>query len=412
VPGFVDAYIGPADLKAQVELESIRSPARLREDTAALLERVRSAEVDDPVRRRWLVAQLAAIDAQVRALAGDPLPYADHVAACFDHAMARRPDSVYTAAAERLDELVPGGGSVAARLAAWDTRFVIPPARLRAVIDRLVGLCRERAVALFGAPTGEGLGVSLVTDQPWSGYNWYDGGLRSRVDINTDLPVQVKRLVDTIAHETYPGHHLEHAWKEADLVGVRGRVEATVQTINTPECLISEGLAELGCRFASPPATEADLLLELFGLAELPVAADPAAARDAADRTVAMAGARATLGGIASDAALLRHAEGMAHGDVLAYLRDVGLMAADRAEKSLEFIEHPLWRTYVFVYSEGEALLERWLDVAPEVDRAARFGRLLHEQLTPSAVVEELATAGQDWPALPSTAAKPTSSSP
>ena len=83
----------------------------------------------------------------------------------------------------------------------------------------------------------------------------------------------------------------------------------------------------------------------------------------------------------------------MAHGDVLAYLRDVGLMAPDRAEKQLEFIEHPLWRTYVFVYSEGEALLRRWLDVVPEVDRAARFGRLLHEQLTPGAIVEELADA-------------------
>jgi hypothetical protein len=104
-----------------------------------------------------------------------------------------------------------------------------------------------------------------------------------------------------------------------------------------------------------------------------------------------MADARATLGGASADAALLRHADGMAHGDVLAYLRDVGLMAPDRAEKLLEFIEHPLWRTYVFVYSEGEALLERWLETVPEVDRAARFGRLLHEQLTPGAIVEELA---------------------
>jgi hypothetical protein len=398
VPGFVDAYFGPADLKAKVELESIRPVARLREDVAALRERAASAEVDDPVRRRWLGAQLAAIDAQLRLLAGDPLPYVDHVATCFDYRMARRPDTVYTAAAERLAELLPGKGPLADRLAAWDAGFVIPPARLGTVIDRLVALDRERAARLFGLPAGEGLRVGLVTGQPWSGYNWYDGGLQSRVDINTDLPVQVKRLVDTISHETYPGHHLEHAWKEADLIGARGRVEATVQTINTPECLISEGLAELGGRFASPRDSEADLLVELFGLADLPIAAGAAAARDAAERTVAMAGARATLGGASADAALLRHADGMDHGDVLAYLRDVGLLAPDRAEKLLEFIEHPLWRTYVFVYSEGEALLARWLDVAPEVDRAARFGRLLHEQLTPGAVVEELAKATSSNP--------------
>jgi len=71
---------------------------------------------------------------------------------------------------------------------------------------------------------------------------------------------------------------------------------------------------------------------------------------------------------------------------VLAYLSNVGRFAPAVAAKRLEFIEHPLWRTYVFVYAEGEALLSRWVDAAPEAQRVARFGRLLHEQLTPSTV--------------------------
>ncbi|HEX7471751.1 MAG TPA: hypothetical protein VF323_01615, partial [Candidatus Limnocylindrales bacterium] len=285
VPGFVDAYFGPADLKAKVELEQLRSVARLRDDALALHERAASDEVDDPARRRWLLAQLAAIEAQLRALAGDALPYADHVAACFDARMTRKPAEAYAAAAARLAELVPGDGPLPDRLTAWDARFVIPPSRLSLVIERLVAVARERASAPFGLPAGEGVRVGLVANQPWGGYNWYDGGLQSRVDINTDLPIQVKRLLDTLCHETYPGHHLEHAWKEADLVGARGRLEASVLTINTPECFISEGLAELGRRFASPPEMEADLLVELYGLAGLPIADDPPAARDAAERT-------------------------------------------------------------------------------------------------------------------------------
>jgi hypothetical protein len=52
----------------------------------------------------------------------------------------------------------------------------------------------------------------------------------------------------------------------------------------------------------------------------------------------------------------------------------------------MEFLEHPVWRTYVFVYAEGEALLERWLAAVPPDEQPARFGRLLHEQLTPRAV--------------------------
>jgi len=48
----------------------------------------------------------------------------------------------------------------------------------------------------------------------------------------------------------------------------------------------------------------------------------------------------------------------------------------------------------VFVYSEGEALLRQWLDAVPPADRPARFGRLLREQLTPGAIVDELAAPG------------------
>ena len=48
-----------------------------------------------------------------------------------------------------------------------------------------------------------------------------------------------------------------------------------VLRINTPECLLSEGLADLGRRFAVPPADEAALLVELFERAGLPVARRP-----------------------------------------------------------------------------------------------------------------------------------------
>ena len=95
-------------------------------------------------------------------------------------------------------------------------------------------------------------------------------------------------LARTIAHETYPGHHLEHAWKEADLVRAAGRLESSVLLINTPECLISEGLAELGYRFVVPPADESDLLVELYRVAGLAFADDAGAARDAAARTIAI----------------------------------------------------------------------------------------------------------------------------
>ena len=70
-PGLVDAYFGPADLKAAADMEALRSPARLAEDAAALLERL-PGEVEDPGRRAWFRAQIGALEAQARAAAGEP----------------------------------------------------------------------------------------------------------------------------------------------------------------------------------------------------------------------------------------------------------------------------------------------------------------------------------------------------
>ncbi len=385
IPGLVDGYFGPADLKAAVDMEQLRTPDRLRDDAAALRARL-PAEVAQPDRRDWLDVQLVALETQAAALAGDPLPYLEHVARCFAYRPPRYPDEVFDAAAADIETILPGEAPLADRLATWDAGFEVPVDRLRAVMEWLVARFRAAAAANFGLPDGEDLRISLVTNQPWSAYNWFDGGRRSRVDINTDLPVRVADLVTLAAHEAYPGHHLEHAWKEADLVDTRGRLEASILLINTPECLISEGLADLGRECASPREARADLLVELFERAGLPIAGDPAAARAAAETTVAIGTARASLAVSRGNAAILRHADGRSHDEVLAYLRDVGRYAPAAAAKRLEFIEHPLWRTYVFVYAEGEALLRRWVDAVPEPDRVARFGRLLHEQLTPAAV--------------------------
>jgi hypothetical protein len=388
-PGIVDGYFGPADLKAQVDTEQLRAPVALADDASALLGRL-PAEVDVPDRRDWLTHQLVALRTQAEVLAGASLPYLEHVIRLFAWTPVRREESLFERAAAELDDLLPGPGPIAQRLEAWDEQFVIPVDRLRHIADWLAETFRAGAEATFGTPRGEELHVRLVTNQPWSGYNWYDGGLRSRVDINTDLPVRAADLLHTVAHETYPGHHLEHAWKEASLVDAAGRLESSILLINTPECLISEGLADLGFAFAVPPAEEPSILAALYDHAALPIAADPAAARDAAERSAAMRGPRRRLAEARVNAALMRHADGASHEETLAYLERVGQLPRAVAEKRLEFIEHPLWRTYVFVYHEGEALLRGWLEAVPEPERAARFGRLLREQLSPVAVSAEL----------------------
>jgi hypothetical protein len=389
IAGLVDGYFGPADLKALVDMEQLRSPTRLAEDAATLRARL-PAEVEEPDRRRWLDVQLVALEAQAGALAGDGLPYLEHVTACFDHRPTRTPEAVFDAAAAELDALLPGEGPLAPRITAWDDRFTIPVERVRRVVDALLPGFRRRAEALFGLPDGEDLAVSLVRGQPWSGYNWYDGGRRSRVDLNTDLPIRAADLLSVLPHETYPGHHLEHAWHEAHLVDGLGRMEASVLCINTPECLLSEGLADLGRRFAVPADEEAAILAEVYRLVGFPDLGDAARVRATAERQVAISRALTAVRGVAGNAALMLHADGAPRAEVLAYLERRLLATPERAAKRLEFISHPLWRAYVFVYFEGERLLRRWLEMVPAAQQPARFRRLLVEQLTPSAILEEI----------------------
>src|SRR5262245_29034972 len=133
VPGLVDAYYGPAHLKAQVDIESLRSPGALADDADALRERLAN-EVPDPDRRAWLEAQLVALATQARELSGVSLPYEEHLERSFSWRPIRRDDAVFADAAAALDQLLPGPESLSDRLAAWDARFDVPPERLPDVI--------------------------------------------------------------------------------------------------------------------------------------------------------------------------------------------------------------------------------------------------------------------------------------
>lgn len=397
-PGTVDGYFGPADIKAQVDLEPLRAPARLAEDARRLREGLPGG-VAEPDRRHWLDLQVAALETLARVQAGEAVPYLEQVGSAFAWAPQARPPERFEVAARILEGLLPGSGPLTARLAAEDEAWTVPPERVRPVVDVLLARFRERARALFGLPEGEDLRVGFVRGQPWTGYNWYDGGYRSRVDLNLDLPLRLPGLVGVVAHEAYPGHHLEHALREQELVERLGRLEASVLLINTPECLVSEGLANVGRDVVVPPADLPDLLEELAGPAGLALAKDAAALREAAGRHVAAAAARAVLDEARVNAALMLHHEGRPRSEVLAFLVEVGRFRPDVAAKRLEFIEHPLWRTYVFVYPEGEALLRRWLEAVDPSARAARFGRLLREPLTPPTILAEL--EGRPSPAGP-----------
>ena len=377
VEGFVDAYIGDHELRKDVEAEPQPDPAALARRARELHAELASSDLPEH-RRTYLAAQLTGLEMSGRKLAGEPVGFVDEVEAYFQVRPSLGDPGRYAAAHAELDELIPGDGPLAGRYQAWRTAGELPPARLEEAVRAFSSDLRDRARAAYGLPEGETVEYLVVTDEPWSGFNYYLGGFRSRVAINADLPMPASGLPGLVAHESYPGHHTEHCRKERLLVEDGRHDEQTIFLVNTPECLMAEGLADLGVRVAvgdgwGPWAAEiyADLGIRFDG-----------------ERAEAVAKALAPLNAVRQDAALLLHDRGADADEVVSYLCRWSLSPEDKVRHQLSFLTSPLWRAYISTYVEGHALLSAWLDAGDEDER---FRRLLDEPLTPSRIAAELA---------------------
>jgi hypothetical protein len=378
--GFVDAYTGDPRVRGEVRDEPAPTPQQLRDQARALLRELDSAGLPDE-RTAYLRGQLTGLECTARKMSGEPVGFVDEVAAYFQVDVELGDPAVYAEAHAELEALLPGEGTLAERFAVHRRREECPPDRLEEAVLALSSALRDRVRLDYGLPEVETVAYEVVTDQPWSGFNYYEGAFRSRVAINADLPHRLGQLPHLVAHESYPGHHTEHCRKELGLVEKDGRVEHTVFLVNTPECLMAEGLADLGIEATvatgwGPWAAEilADLGLRFDG--------------ELAERVTAAA---APLNRVRQDAAILLHDRGADPDEVVAFLQRWSLVSTERARQQLRFLTHPLWRAYISTYVEGFDLLARWLADRPEEQPVAdRFLRLLDEPLTPAVVAAEL----------------------
>ncbi len=368
--GLVDAYYGPADLSSRVEAEPVRQLPALVDDARRLAADVDAGAGDlDPRRRTWLRAQITGLHTVGRKLAGEEISYADEVEACYGVRPRSVPEDDLAAAHRRLDEVLPGSGPLAERLIAWRESHAVPVEALDGAIHALADDFRERTDAMFGLPDGEHIDFVLETDKPWSGFNYYLGELRSRVAINVDLPVLSTSLGHLVAHEAYPGHHTEHTRKEVGLVRRRDQQEESIFLVGTPQCLLAEGLADLGLEVIVGPRPEPVLAAHLR----------PLGIRYDTEVVASVAAAAEALAAVRGNVALLINDQGADVDDAITYLERWALMPRNRAAKMIEFLTDPTWRAYISCYVEGLPLCRRFVAGDP-----SRFQRLLSEQLVPS----------------------------
>lgn len=366
VDGLVDSHFGEPAVNEQIESEPLREAAALADDAARLIADLDADGVEER-RGRWLRTQLVGLETVARKLAGEEIAYADEVERCYGVRPRHTPEAELEAAHRALDDALPGGGPLAERYQAWREDDPVPNERLQDVLESIVEDLRSRTADLLGLPTGESYRIELVDNEPWAAYNYYEGGLRSRIAVNTDVPMATNFVTELMSHELYPGHQTEHSWKELLLYRDSGYAETGILMIGTPESLIAEGIAGLGLEIL----IEDEDGFTAEHLERRGIAYDVDVARAVKD-------ARKPLQRVAGNVALMLYEGDASEEDALEYLRHWALMSDRRAKQSMKFVLDPIWRSYVTTYADGYELCRAWVDGDP-----ARFKRLLTEQLTP-----------------------------
>lgn len=366
--GFIDAYFGHPEWTKPFSTNLV--------DLGTELEELQNdvSTLSAPTRCDYLKVQIRAMQTMVKLKRGDALPFLEEVRGLFDIEPIRKAESDFEAAHKTLEALLPGSGILNERRQMAREKFKLDPNRLGNVIDVISLELRHRSKKLFNLPDLETCEYALVQNKPWGGYNWYLGSGRSRIDVNTDLPNFLTDLPDLVAHESYPGHHAEHVIKEQQLVLENNWLEFEIQLLDSPECVLAEGIATSALEVVMDNSELIQWVSE-----ELAAIANMNLSLEEVQKTHQIANAMASLTYVAGNAALMLFEDQVPEASILEYLQHFQLSTKDEAKKRFEFIKYA--RGYVYTYSTGYDLLKPLLAGS---DKVTWFQRLLLEPVTPS----------------------------
>jgi hypothetical protein len=359
-PAYVDMYYGPFEWLRTASEERTPIPV-IRERAVELLDLLHEPR-KDTARVRFLQEQVAALIQRADLLAGAHLSFDDESRGLFGITAPPFAESSMRMAVAELDRQLPGSGPVASRLEAYSRRMAVPDDRLKSAVETALAACRARTAAHLSLPEGERVEVAYVHDQPWSAYAKYEGGFRTRIDINVDLPRRPDQILDLMCHEGYPGHHTQYSLLEQRMVRARGWQEFQVLPLLSPASAWSEAAATAGVEVAFDAEDrrtfEREVLFPAAGVSASEV-----------DRMSAVRHLTAELAAAGTEAAR-RYLDGrMTRADAVLWLERNAAMP--RPQELLGFVDQ--FRSYVVGYTAGAASVRRDIDRAAEVEPAARW---------------------------------------
>jgi hypothetical protein len=249
-PSLIDAWLGPAASRPARR----RPVAEIRGDIESVREAAVGVGASNDVRGEYLRQQLDALLVAARRLSGESLPFVDEARASLGsdvsgliESLARDRATLMAStdpARSTLARVLPGRGSLHERHMTFRMRHALPASQVDAALRAALDVCRRRVRERLELPDTEAVHITPESSAVLEARALYEGRFRTRILVDTSRPIDVVHLVWLVAHETYPGHHVQHVLAERDLQLAKGWGERALQPSFGRHLLCSEGAAE------------------------------------------------------------------------------------------------------------------------------------------------------------------------
>jgi hypothetical protein len=354
---FVDAYYGPDSLKPTQKPEAVFPKDSLIKNIVKLktaLADLASKTENDTLKHRtgWMTSQLTAFERRVRIFSGESAPFDTESKELFDAVAPVYSERHFQSLIARLNNILPGKGSLPDRFQQMESRFLIPKTEIDTIFKTAIAEARKRTLQHYKLPAQENFQLEYVTDKPWSGYNWYKGNYKSLIQINVSQPIFIERAIDLACHEGYPGHHVYNALLEKNLFHDKGWIELSLYPLFSPQSLIAEGSANFGISLAFPGDEQKQFCKNVL----MPLAGLDTTGTDAYFEALEI---KSELNYARNEVArgLLSHK--MSEPEAIRWLTDYCLLTEKGATIYFNFIKK--YRSYVINYNYGQDLIKNYI---------------------------------------------------
>lgn len=153
--------------------------------------------------------------------------------------------SVVQDSLDKLEELLPGRGTLAFRVAAFRNRLLVPADKRKIVFEAALAECKARTLQHWTLPPEEQLSLEWSREVQ-AAWHDYKGQGQSVLTLNDLSIAYIDSAADVACHEAYPGHHTQYVLQEFAEGQVGLAVENSITLLRSPKSILLEGAAMAG----------------------------------------------------------------------------------------------------------------------------------------------------------------------